>query len=194
MRVTTFMSIAFALLGTACASVWGFDDLRSGQSLDAGSTNVGGPKDDGGSSGDASPASRAQTDGAGVPVDGPSFPPDANVACRGNALVCIAFSDSAQCGAQIGCTWSAPACTGAATGCATTDPNVCYIRQPACGWDFNQSQCLPASDWCSVSDPSTCTQRSGCSWSGGCGGTQAACDTLALAQCGGQRGCSVVAQ
>jgi len=113
-------------------------------------------------------------------------------ACEGKALACTAFGKQGECTAQKGCTWTPQTCTGEATGCATTNPNVCYARQPACTFDFDLRECLPAPNWCKTTDAVTCGQREGCSSVGGCGGSATTCDGLANAVCTAQRGCALV--
>ncbi len=113
--------------------------------------------------------------------------------CVGTATTCATYAtDMTSCQAQEGCTWVPPACSGQATGCATFDPNVCYAKQPACTYDFNARQCHPHPSWCKTTDAATCGARAGCSWTGGCAGTAATCDSLAASACTAQRGCALV--
>jgi hypothetical protein len=112
--------------------------------------------------------------------------------CGGKAQACSTL-DSTLCPNHKGCSWSAPKCQGLGSGCATTDPNVCFIRRPKCDFDLDARQCYPRKEWCpSAADATTCADQDGCTWTGGCAGTEAACETLSLTDCTKQRGCAVI--
>lgn len=113
--------------------------------------------------------------------------------CAGKAQACSTLDDAALCTSHKGCGWSAQRCQGLGTNCATTDPNVCFIRRPKCDFDLDARQCYPRKEWCpSATNATSCADQDGCSWAGGCGGAEAACEALTLTECVKQRGCAVV--
>ena len=111
--------------------------------------------------------------------------------CGGTATACAMLGEQTSCGAQQGCAWTAQACQGMASGCDTIDPNECAIR-PQCLWDILFEVCFPDPTWCAQSTPAACAANSGCTWSGGCSGTAAACNSLTVQTCAQQRGCVVM--
>jgi hypothetical protein len=187
MQYARFALAAFALV--ACAPLVGAD--LDGYELAPNGTPTSEP-----APAEATPGEQGSS---GSPNSNPNSPTpdggaDASPAkkCEGKALACNAFAKDTECKTQQGCTWVPPACSGQATGCATFDPNVCYARQPACTFDFDTRECLPAPSWCKTTDAATCGARAGCSWKGGCTGTATTCAGLIGGACGAQRGCALV--
>lgn len=187
-------SLAIAISGlavTACSNLVGadFDDLRSlnepVNGAEAGAPSRGpGKVDDAGTptpDGSRSGSAAGEAGGGGGDVK----------QCRGVALACRDLDTSAACAGQAGCAWTTPKCTGMKIGCATSDPSRCSIR-PGCMFDFDFRECYPTTTYCpAAGDEATCTSRSGCSWTGGCAGTPARCETQSVSDCTHQLGCVV---
>lgn len=113
--------------------------------------------------------------------------------CVGNAVACAGLSGaSADCNAQLGCTFDAPSntCSGTAMPCGNSDASACILRvgclwEPAC---TGTATCTGARY--------VCEQVYGCSTnatgSGVCSGTPMACGLRTTAQCAGA-GCELSA-
>lgn len=112
---------------------------------------------------------------------------EAGPKCSGTPSPCDEVLDKTYCQAGS-CTWTAPQCTGTAHDCNGFSSAVCP-HVPGCSWQvlFGGYRCVGRAVACDeralTGNCDAVMGKSGCTMTGGCSGTPAACETHSARDC-----------